>query len=74
MTKRKRTSIILCIVSYPLSYLLATLFCTITSFAHGLWSPLIPIADSNVAVISLVICINVISLISFLADKPDKAH
>lgn len=68
ISKNAKSSIILCVVAYPIAYLIAAILWKITSIIN-VFAPIIPTVDSDVCIISLVLCINVISLLRFWGTK-----
>ena len=64
ISKNAKSSIMLCVVAYPIAYLIAAILWKITSIIN-LFAPIIPTVDSDICIISLVLCINVISLLRF---------
>ena len=70
ISKSAKSSIILCVVAYPITYLIAAFLWKITSIIN-VFAPIIPTIDSDVCIISLVLCINVISLLRFWGTKAD---
>ena len=70
ISKNAKSSIILCVVAYPIAYLIAAFLWKITSIIN-VFAPIIPTIDSDVCIISLVLCINVISLLRFWGAKAD---
>ena len=70
ISKNAKSSIMLCVVAYPIAYLVAAILWKITSIIN-LFAPIIPTVDSDVCIISLVLCINVISLLRFWGAKAD---
>lgn len=70
ISKNAKSSIILCVVAYPIAYLIAAILWKITSIIN-FFAPFIPAIDSDVCIISIVLCINVISLLHFWGTKAD---
>ena len=68
ISKNAKSSIMLCVVAYPIAYLIAAILWKITSIIN-LFAPIIPTVDSDICIISLVLCINVISLLRFWGTK-----
>lgn len=68
ISKNAESSIILCVVAYPIAYLIAAILWKITSIIN-VFAPIIPTIDSDVCIISVVFCINVISLLRFWGTK-----
>ena len=71
ISKNAKSSIILCVVAYPIAYLIAAILWKITSIIN-VFDPIIPTIDSDVCIISLVLCINVISLLRFWGAEADS--
>lgn len=68
ISKNAKSSIMLCVVAYPIAYLIAAILWKITSIIN-FFAPIIPTVDSDICIISLVLCINVISLLRFWGTK-----
>ena len=68
ISKNAKGSIILCVLAYPIAYLIAAILWKITSIIN-VFAPIIPTVDIDVCIISLVLCINVISLLRFWGTK-----
>lgn len=68
ISQNAKSSIILCVIAYPIAYLISAILWKITNIIN-LFVPIIPTIDSDICIISLVLCINVISLLRFWGAK-----
>lgn len=73
MTKGNGFSLFLSMLSYPIAYLAAAVLYKITYVIHGTVTPLVPIADVNTCIISLVLSLNVFSVLIFVIHHSRKA-
>lgn len=68
-SKVTKSSIILSAVSYPIAYFCAIVFYKITYFLNFFIPSLFPTIDTKACILSLVISINVISMLRVLGTK-----
>ena len=70
MIKRRKKAIIISAVSYPVSYVIATILWHVTTRLDGLYPGVVPTAAINISIISLMITFNVIAIIcAFAKDE-----
>lgn len=68
ISKDAKGSISLCVLAYPIAYLISAILVEVT-YLINIFVPIIPTIDRDVCIISLVLCINVISLLRFWGMK-----